>query len=203
MTHSQLASREVYPDPHHDTYSKTTFGFWIYLLTDLMLFGTLFAAYAVLHKSTFGGPSPKELFHFSNTYLQTYILLISSFTVGLAGAMTHRRNKKWTIGFYAVTFVLGVIFTWIEFAEFARLIESGNSWMRSGYLSAFFTLIATLIAHMIFALLWMIVLIIPVCLYGVQRVSIRRLTCLRMFWQFLNIVWIFIFTIVYLFEMVQ
>lgn len=198
MTHVKHTEHEKYPDPHHDIYSKTTFGFWVYILTDFMLFGTLFAAYAVLHSSTFGGPSPKELFHLPTTYLQTYILLVSAFTVGLAGAATHRRNKTWTIIFYAVTFVLGLIFMWMELGEFIGLVGSGNSWERSAYLSAFFTLIGTHWAHIIFGLLWMIVLIIPVCIHGVTPVSIRRLTCLKMFWQFLNVVWIFIFTIVYL-----
>jgi len=198
MRDSSAISHEKYPDPHHDVYSRTTFGFWLFLLTDFMLFGTLFAAYAVLHKSTFGGPPPKELFHLHTTYIQTYVLLFSTFTIGLAGAATHRRNKRWTIALYAVTFALGIIFAWMEFGELVGLVKAGNSWEKNAYLSVFFTLIGTHGGHILFGLLWIIVLLIPVCMQGITSVSIRRLTCMKMFWQFLNVIWVFIFTVVYL-----
>ncbi len=191
-------SHEDYPDIHHDIYSRTVFGFWIYLLTDFVLFGVLFASYAVLHKSTFGGPNAKDLFHMLFTLIQTLILLVSSFTVGLAGASAHRRDKKKTIIFFLLSFLLGIAFLCLQCMEFTHLISRGNSWEKSAFLSAFFTLVGTHSVHVLFGLLWMIVLIIPVFKYGTTQVGIRRLTCLRMFWQFLNIIWIFIFTFVYL-----
>jgi len=186
------------PDPYHDVYSKTVFGFWVYIVTDFMVFATLFATYDVLHNSTFGGPSAHELFNLPFTLTQTFILLVSSFTCGLAGICVHRNHKNWTIALFSLTFLLGIAFMGMELSEFTRLISGGNSWNKSAFLSMFFTLVGTHGLHMIFALLWVIILIVPVCLHGLTPVSIKRLTCLRMFWQFLNIVWIFIFTVVYL-----
>lgn len=190
---------ESHLDAHRDeVYSKTVFGFWVYLLTDFILFGALFATYIVLRNNTFGGPSTNELFHLPFNLIQTLILLVSTFVIGLAGASCHRRNKNWTIIFFGVTFLLGIAFMGMELTEFTRLVDSGNSWRRSAFLSAYFTLVGTHGVHMILALIWIIVLIIPVCRHGITPVSLLRLTCLRMFWQFLNIIWVFIFTIVYL-----
>ena len=110
MTHCETKGHESYPDAHHDGYSKTIFGFWLYLMTDFMLFATLFAAYAVLSKSTFGGPSSKDLFHLPFTLTQTLIMLCSTFTIGLAGATTHRRKKEATIILFLVTLILGIAF---------------------------------------------------------------------------------------------
>lgn len=194
MKHQQPIVHEAYPDPNHGIYSKTVFGFWIYILTDFILFGTLFATYSVLRSSTFGGPSGHDLFRLPYMLIQTFILLISSFTVGLAGASAHRQNKKWTISFFAITFLLGIVFVGMELSDFTRLINGGNHWRRSAFLSIFFTLVGTHALHMIFALLWVIVLIVPVWREGITPVSVRRLTCLKMFWQFLNIIWVFIFT---------
>lgn len=198
MTKPAAMSHEPYPDKHHDAYSRTVFGFWLYLLTDFVLFAVLFATYIVLQNSTFGGPSAKDLIDLPFTFIQSLVLLTSSFTIGLAGALAHRQNKKGTIIFFAITFLLGVAFLWMEFSRFSALISEGYTWKPSAFLSAFYTLIGTHALHMIFALLWVIVLIIPVCIYGVTPVSIKRLTCLRMFCQFLNVIWMFIFTFVYL-----
>lgn len=195
MTH--FDSEQKYPDTHHDVYSKTVFGFWMYLLTDFILFGTFFASYVVLREGTYGGPSAKVLFDLKLALIQTLILLICSFTSGLAGVYAHRKNKNGTTGFFILTFLLGIVFTVMQFQEFGRLINSGNSWQRSAFLSAFFTLVGTHIAHILFALLWILVLLLPVIRDGLTSINIRRLTCLRMFWQFLNIVWVFIFTIIY------
>ena len=185
-------------DAHEETYSKTVFGFWVYLLTDFVLFGTLFATYVVLRSGTYGGPSPKDLFNLPYTLIQTLILLISSFTSGLAGAMAHKGSKNWTVILFGITFLLGIIFMGMEWGEFSRFIGAGASWKRSAFLSAYFTLIGTHGVHMLFGLLWILVFIVPVVREGLTPVSVRRLTCLRMFWQFLNIIWIFIFSIVYL-----
>ncbi len=198
MTHSGSSSHETYPDPHHDIYSRTVFGFWIYLLTDFILFGTFFATYAVLRNQTFGGPSAAELVQLPFTLLQTLILLCSSFTIAMAGASAHRRLKNATIAWSAATFFLGIAFMGMELREFSHLISTGNGWEKSAFLSAFFTLIATHGLHVLFAILWTIVLIIPVIREGVTPASIRRITCLRLFWQFLNIVWVFIFSFIYL-----
>lgn len=198
MKKPEVAVHESYPDTHHDIYSRTVFGFWVYILTDFVMFGTFFAAYAVLHNNTYGGPSADKLFHLPCALVQTLVLLTSSFTIGLAGASAHRRNKNWTIALFAITFLLGILFMWMELAEFTRLVNSGNSWRRSAFLSAYFTLVGTHGLHMIFAMLWVIILIVPVCLEGITGTSIRRLTCLKMFWQFLNVIWVFIFSFVYL-----
>ena len=189
---------EPFPDGHHDTYSKTVFGFWLYIITDFMLFATMFAAFVVLRNNFFGGPSPKEMFNLTTNYVQSYILLASSFTSGIGGAMVHRRHKTGTIIFFLLTMVLGIAFCVFEFKEFSSLIEAGNSWTRSGYLSCFFSIVATFLIHILIAILWTLVLIIPVFFRGLDAPSMRRLTCMRMFWQFLNIVWVFIFSIIYL-----
>lgn len=189
---------EEYPDPHHDVYSKTIFGFWIYLLTDFILFGVLIATYVVMQHSVFGGPSAKDLFNLHFSLVQTLVLLTSSFTIALGNVYAHRRKKNPTLFYYLLSFVLGLVFMIMMHLEFSRLIDMGASWKFSAFLSAYFTLVGTLGLHMIFALLWVFVLLFPVMVRGIHSVNVKRLTCLRMFWQFLNIVWIFIFTIVYL-----
>ncbi|MCX6988992.1 MAG: cytochrome c oxidase subunit 3 [Chlamydiae bacterium] len=188
---------ETYPDPHHDMYSRTIFGFWIFLLTDFILFGVLFATFAVLVNSTFGGPGALDLFNIHSAFLQTLLLLCASFTVGIAGAAAHRKNKKLAVLFFWMTFVLGSGFLLLEFADFNRLIASGNGWERSAFLSMFFTVVGTHALHVIFALLWIPVLLFSSRKEPLTQESIRRFTCLKMFWQFLNIVWVFIFAFVY------
>ncbi len=190
---------EAYPDTHHDTYSKTIFGFWVYLMTDLILFGTLFATYAVLSDSTFGGPSAQDLFHLPKALTETLILLLSSFTVGIGAAAAHRKDKKLCVALFAATFVLGAIFMVMVCNGLSALIRQGHGWNQSAFLSSYFTLIGTLVLHVVFGLLWMIVLLIPVLKEeSVSHVSLRRLACLKMFWQFINIVWVLIFSFVYL-----
>jgi cytochrome o ubiquinol oxidase subunit 3 len=189
---------ETSPDPHHDTYSKTVFGFWVYLITDFMLFATLFAAYAVLQRSTFGGPSGKELFDLPLAFFQTIVLLTSSFTCGLAGATVHRKNRNWTLILFGITFLLGIVFMGIGLTEFTHLLSTGNSWQRSAFLSAFYTLVGMHGIHIVVALFFFPILLIPVFRKGLTSTAIRRLTCLRMFWQFLNLIWVFIFTIVFM-----
>lgn len=198
MSHPKLTSHELFPDTHHDAYSKTVFGFWVYLMSDFILFGALFATYMVLSSGTFGGASAKDIFHLPFTLAETLILLLSSLTAGLGGASAHRQNKKETLIFFVLTFFLGAIFFGMELHEFSRLIETGNSWKRSAFLSAYFTVVGTHALHVLFALLWTIILLLPVYREGISHVSVRRLTCLRMFWQFINVVWVLIFSFVYL-----
>ncbi len=181
-----------------ETYSKTIFGFWCYLMTDCILFATLFATYIVLHKNTFGGPGAKELFSMPFALTETLILLTSSFTCTLSKLAAYRGDKNKVIIWFIVTFLLGLAFIAMELNEFSHLVHEGHSWRSSGFLTGFFTLVATHGLHISTGLLWMIILVIPVCRHGLTPVSLKRLTCLRMFWHFLDIVWIFIFTIVYL-----
>lgn len=185
-------------DAHAETDSKTIFGFWIYLLTDFMMFAALFATYAVLQNSSFGGPTAKELFSLPDALVRTLLLLTASFASGAAFVMAYRKQKEKTLLLFLCTFLFGLAFLFLQFQEGFRLVELGASWKRSAFLSAYFTLVGTHALHLIVALLWTIVLLWPVWRQGITSVSLRRLACLKMFWQFLNIVWILIFTMVYL-----
>lgn len=186
------------PDPHQDTYSKTVLGFWIYLMTDCLLFGTLFATYAVLHNNTFGGPSSKELFSLTTAFAETMILLFSSVTCGLAVLSSIKDNRRATIGWLLATFLLGAVFLAMELHEFNHLIQEGNSFKRSAFLSSFFTLVGTHGAHISVGLLWVIVMICQIAFQGIVVNTFRRLVIFSLFWHFLDLIWIFIFTFVYL-----
>lgn len=177
---------------------KTVFGFWVYLMTDCILFGTLFATYVVLRNNTFGGPSGRDLFNLNFVLGETLILLISSFTCGLAMLAAHANNRKKVFGWIGMSFLLGIAFLTMELKEFIHLVHQGNSWQKSGFLSAFFTLVGTHGLHITVGLLWMIFLVAEIVFKGLIAVTLKRLTCLSMFWHFLDVVWIFIFTIVYL-----
>lgn len=178
--------------------TKTQLGFWIYLMTDLVLFATLFATYAVLRDSVFGGPSGKELFDMPFVLAETLVLLTSSFTCGLGIIALHRQKKAQVLGWFVVTFLLGATFLAFELTEFNHLIHEGNGWQRSAFLSAFFALVGTHGLHILVGLLWMAVLMVYVLRRGLTEHTSRRLILLGMFWHFLDVVWIFIFTIVYL-----
>lgn len=182
----------------NETFSKTLFGFWLYLMTDCILFSTLFATYAVLHANTYGGPSAKDLFDLPYALAETFALLISSFTSGLARIAAYEKNRKKVLFWFAITFLLGLCFLTLELREFAGFIHEGNSWERSAFLSSFFTLVGTHGAHISIGLFWMITLMVCVWRQGVTDTLFRRISCLSFFWHFLDIVWIFIFTIVYL-----
>lgn len=178
--------------------SPTMFGFWVYLMTDCVLFASLFATFAVLRNSTFGGPPGRELFSMPYVLTETLILLTSSFTCGLAILAARRRAQNQVVFWFAITFLLGLSFLGMELTEFRRLVIEGNSWRRSGFLSSFFTLVGTHGLHITIGLLWMAVLVIQAVRRGLTSATIRRLTLLSLFWHFLDIIWIFIFTIVYL-----
>lgn len=173
------------------------FGFWIYLMTDLLVFAVLFAIFAVLRDNTFGGPSGRELFDLPSALAETLILLTSSFTCALAMVAVHREQKKPAIFWFAVTFVLGLSFLTIEIAEFAKFIDEGASWQRSGFLSAFFTLVGTHGLHISVGLLWMVVVMFRIWLRPLSAHSISKVLRMALFWHFLDFVWIFIFTVVY------
>ncbi len=177
---------------------KTAFGFWVYIMTDCVLFASLFATYAVLHRNTFGGPGAQELFSLPFVLVETLILLISSFTCGLGILAARRLAKNEVLLWLGLTFVLGAAFVGMELHEFAQLAREGNSWRRSGFLSAFFTLVSTHGLHITSGLIWMGVLARQILTKGLVRSTLRKLTLFSLFWHFLDIVWIFIFTIVYL-----
>jgi cytochrome o ubiquinol oxidase subunit 3 len=178
--------------------SKSVFGFWIYLMTDCILFATLFATFAVLRNSTYGGPSGQQIFSLNFVLSETLILLTSSFTAGLGMISARAGDKKGVMRFYVLTFLLGTAFLALELREFAHLAAEGHSWRTSAFLSAFFTLVGTHGAHITAGLIWMAVLIPRSVKRGLGTVDVRRITCLTLFWHFLDVVWIFIFTIVYL-----
>jgi len=186
------------PDPHQDVYSKATLGFWMYLMTDCLLFATLFATYAVLRNSTFGGPTSKEIFNLSTAFLETMILLISSVTCGLAVLSALTDNRKAILGWLGVTFLLGASFLTLELLEFNHLVQEGNNWTRSAFLSSFFTLVGTHGTHIAVGLLWILVMLFQISKAGLTNDTFRRLVIFSMFWHFLDLIWIFIFTFVYL-----
>lgn len=179
------------------TEDRTIFGFWVYLMTDVILFAALFATFAVLRNNTYGGPGG-EIFSLPFVLAGTLILLTSSLTAGLAVLAARRADKTQVLFWLGTTFVLGAAFLTLEMIEFMKLASEGNSWRRSGFLSAFFTLVGTHGAHITAGMLWMLILLWQVAQYGLNAVNVRRLTLLGFFWHFLDIVWIFIFTIVYL-----
>jgi len=182
----------------HDSYSTTLLGFWVYLMTDCILFTTLFATYVVLHNNTYGGPSGRELFDLRFALTETFLLLVSSCTSGLAPLSLDKKALKKTFFWFGITFLFGAAFLVLELSEFTRFVEGGNGWTRSAFLSAFFTLVGTHGLHISIGLLWMIVLLVPVWKNGMTLLSCKRLHCFKLFWHFLDVVWIFIFTVVYL-----
>jgi cytochrome o ubiquinol oxidase subunit III len=180
-------------------YDRTFFGFWVYLMTDLIMFAVLFATYAVLKHSTFGGPGAEELLSLPLALNETLILLTSSFTCGLGVIAARSGKKKNTLLFFGITFLLGCIFLGLELSEFSELINEGNNPQRNAFLSSFFTLVGTHGLHIFSGLLWMAVTFFYLLRRGMNENIIRKITLLGVFWHFLDIVWIFIFTIVYLF----
>jgi cytochrome o ubiquinol oxidase subunit III len=186
------------PDPHQDTYAKNVFGFWLYLMTDCLLFASLFATYAILHQNTFGGPSSKEIFSLPLAFAETMILLFSSLTCGLAILASLKNKKKQVITWLAISFLLGATFVGLELHEFTQLLEEGHSWKVSAFLSAYFGLVGTHGLHVTIGLLWLIVIIAQLAWQGINVDTFRRLSIFSLFWHFLDVVWIFIFTFVYL-----
>jgi cytochrome o ubiquinol oxidase subunit 3 len=178
--------------------SKPVLGFWIYIMTDCILFASLFATYAVLFRNTGTGPGGFQLFDLKNVLAETLILLTSSFTCGLAMLSAHKNERNKTMMWFMVTFLLGIVFLTLELREFNHFVAMGDSWRRSGFLSAFYTLVGTHGLHISVGLTWMATMMWQMARKGLSKSSIKRLTLLSMFWHFLDIVWIFIFTIVYL-----
>lgn len=178
--------------------SKTVFGFWVYLMTDSVLFAALFATFAVLRSSTYGGPSGADIFSLPLVIAMTLILLTSSFSAGIAWLAAKREDRAGYLRWTALTFLLGAAFLALELREFSQLASEGYSWRRSAFLSSFFTLVATHGAHVTAGLIWMAVLGWRIYKTGFFRSSLQKVTMLSLFWHFLDVIWIFIFSIVYL-----
>ena len=185
------------PKEHHPQ-NGTLLGFWLYLMSDCLIFAVLFAVYAVVGRSYAAGPSGVELFDLSLVALNTSMLLLSSITFGFAMLEMQRRRVKPVLAWLAVTGLLGCAFIGLEMYEFAHLIQEGAVPQRSAFLSAFFTLVGTHGLHVAFGLVWLVVLMVQVHRGGLVADNRRRLMCLSMFWHFLDVVWIAVFTFVYL-----
>lgn len=197
MTTTSLDTAHAH-DADQEIYDRTLFGFWLYIMTDCILFATLFACYAVLHGGTFGGPTGKDIFSLPYVLVETLLLLTSSFTSGLAMLAAHKQERNKTLIYLAITFLLGFVFVSMELHEFNALVQEGNGPQRSAFLSSYFTLVGTHGLHVTIGLLWIAVMLYHVFKRGIYLASLRRLSCLNMFWHFLDVIWIFIFTIVYL-----
>ena len=178
--------------------STTKVGFWIYLMTDCVLFGSLFATYIVLRDNTYGGVSGKDIFDMPFVLAETLILLTSSFVCGLTMLAARQGRRRWVLAGLSGVALLGVSFLTLELIEFGKLVAEGDTWQTSAFLSAFFTLVGTHGAHIAIGLLWLIVIGWQVAHRGLTSGVRRRLGLFGMFWHFLDVIWIFIFTIVYL-----
>jgi cytochrome o ubiquinol oxidase subunit 3 len=174
------------------------YGFWIFILSDIVMFSGLFAAYAVLARNTAGGPTGAELFNLRNVFIETMCLLLSSYTCGLGALSAERRQPARFLLFAVLTFALGAAFVLLEATEFARMVEGGAGPSRSAFLSSFFTLVGTHGAHVTGGLIWLVYLVAQVIAKGLRAPVLRRLLCWSLFWHALDIVWIGVLTLVYL-----
>ena len=174
------------------------YGFWIFILSDMVMFSALFAAYAVLQGNTAGGPTGAELFDLRSVFIETMCLLLSSYTCGLGALSAERRQPGRFLIFAVLTFVLGAAFLFIEVSEFARMVEKGAGPSRSGFLSAFFTLVGMHGVHVTSGLIALVYLVGQVIANGLRAAVLRRLLCWSLFWHALDIVWVGVFTLVYL-----
>lgn len=178
---------------------STVFGFWLYLMTDCIIFGALFTVFAVMRENFAGGPTGKELFDLPGVAVETGLLLLSSITYGFAMLAANRQAPGRVIAWLMVTFLLGLGFLAMEIHEFSGLIADGAGPDRSAFLSSFFTLVGTHGLHVTVGLIWMAVLMIQaIGKTHLTPVAMTRLTCLSLFWHFLDIIWICVFTFVYL-----
>lgn len=189
---------DAHHDHHHDMDSIDVFGFWIYIMTDCILFASLFAAYAVLQGATFGGPSLKQLVSLPYVFIETMFLLFSSFTYGLVVLALYKSRRNLALFWLFITFLCGASFVFMEVREFVHLYLEGHGWQANASMSAFFTLVGTHGTHVTIGLIWMAFMMFQLMKYGATPAVNKRLTYLGLFWHFLDIVWIFVFSIVYL-----
>ena len=188
----------VKEENHHDYAGDTLLGFWIYIMSDCILFATLFATYAVLSTGFAGGLTPLDLFDLNFVAVETALLLFSSFTFGMAMLGAQQKNMTQLLLWLGVTFCLGAGFLCMELYEFYHFSHEGAGPTTSAYWSAFYALVGTHGLHVFAGMLWMIVLVVHLIKDGINDVNHTRLACLSMFWHFLDVIWICVFTIVYL-----
>jgi cytochrome o ubiquinol oxidase subunit III len=193
--HEPLSTAEAGPAPKRIV---VAFGFWIFLLSDIVMFSALFAAYAVLLRSTAGGPTGAQLFNQNNVAIETACLLASSYTCGLMSLAANARRRAGIYFFAVVTFVLGAAFLALEVRELADMIARGATPQRSAFLSAFFTLVGCHGLHVTAGLIWLAVMMAQVAFKGFRAAVERRLLCFALFWHALDIIWVWLFTVVYL-----
>lgn len=196
MSAATLSPETLHPD--HGGEDNALFGFWVYLMTDCILFASLFATYAVMRHNYAGGPTGKDLFDLRYVFIETMFLLFSSFSNGFAMLSMHRRSRLATLKWLLLTALLGLGFVGMEVHEFTHLVMEGNGPDRSGFLSAFFGLVGTHGAHVSIGLIWMGVMMWQLYFKGVTPAITSRLLRLSLFWHFLDIIWIVVFTVVYL-----
>jgi len=199
MAHDALAAHPLHGE-HHGPGPNTVFGFWLYLMTDCILFATLFAAFAIARHQYAGGPSGHDIFDLKYVGVETFILLVSSCTYGLAMLAAFKKNQSTLLLWLGITFLLGLGFVGMEINEFSHLVAEGHGPDRSAFLSAFFTLVGTHGFHVTCGLIWMMVLMVQIVIKkpALDGVYMNRLMCLSLFWHFLDIVWICVFSFVYL-----
>lgn len=186
-------------DEHaHPEGSSTMLGFWIYLMSDCLIFAVLFATYGVLGANYAAGPAPKDLFDLPLVALNTAMLLFSSITYGFAMLEMEKQKVKATLVWLGVTGLFGLAFLAVELYEFHHLIAEGAGPQRSAFLSAFFALVGTHGLHVTFGIIWLVTLMVQVTKHGLIAANKRRLMCLSMFWHFLDVIWIGVFSFVYL-----
>lgn len=183
---------------HHDHAGDTLLGFWIYIMSDVILFASLFAVYAVLNNSFAGGLTPKDLFDLKFVLVETALLLFSSFTFGMAMLGAQRKNMKNTVFWLIITFLLGAGFLVMEIYEFYHFSHEGATPQSSAYWSAFYALVGTHGLHVLGGLIWMLVLFVHFKRDGLDETNSVRLACLSLFWHFLDVIWICVFSVVYL-----
>ncbi len=187
---------------HGDHGDLSVFGFWVYLMTDCIVFGCLFTSFAVLRHQFAGGPTAQSVFELNGVAIETALLLISSLTYGFAMLQARKKNKGAVMGWLVITALLGAGFLYYEIEEFCHLVSVGAAPNVSAFWSAFFTLVSTHGLHVTLGIIWMIVLMIQMSSKGLTSRMITRLTCLSLFWHFLDVVWICVFSFVYLLSMV-
>jgi cytochrome o ubiquinol oxidase subunit 3 len=185
---------------HHENEAndRVMFGFWVYLMTDLLMFAILFAVYAVLRDNTVGGPSGRDIFSLPLALTETMLLLTSSFTCGIGMIAARAGKKNQVLTWFGITFLLGLAFLGLELFEFYEFIHEGHTMTTNAFFSSFFTLVGTHGLHITSGLLWMGITLAFVVKRGLNSHMVRKLSLLSLFWHFLDIVWIFIFTVVYL-----
>ena len=188
---------QFYVTEHHPE-NGTLLGFWLYLMSDCLIFACLFATYAVLGRNYAGGPSGAEIFDLPLVALNTGFLLFSSITYGFAMLAAAKKNLGKTQIWLGITGILGACFLYLELYEFTHLIHEGFGPWRSGFLTSFFALVGTHGLHVTFGIVWLVTLFFQLGKHGLTTENFRRLSCLSLFWHFLDVIWIGVFTYVYL-----